>query len=120
MQFRTSAPFFKTMKLYIITRSDLPAGARAAQACHAMRQWSQDCREDDAVWFAESNTLVLLETADETALEALLSRARAAGVANAEFREPDFQDALTAIAIGWTGARLVSNLPLALKEGRRA
>ena len=106
------------MKLYIITRSDLPAGARAAQACHAMRQWSADQPEEDRTWFEDSNTLVLLEAPDEPALEALLGRARDKDVPHAVFREPDLQDALTAVAIGWKGRRLVSRLPLALKERR--
>lgn len=105
------------MKLYIVTRSDLPAGARAAQLCHAMRQWSEDQPSADREWFEKSNTLVLLETPDESALEALLGHAAKKGVPHAMFREPDLQDELTAIAIGWTGRRLVSRLPLALKGG---
>lgn len=104
------------MKLYLVTRSDLAPGARAAQLCHAMRQWSEEEPEADRQWFAKSNTLVLLEAANESALSTLVGRARAAQVPCAEFREPDLEEALTAVAIGPTGSGLVAQLPLALRE----
>lgn len=104
------------MKLFIVTRSDLAPGARAAQLCHAMRQWSAEHPEADRQWFEESNTLVLLEAANEEALAALVGRAQAARVPCAEFREPDLGEALTAVTIGPPGAGLVAQLPLALRE----
>lgn len=104
------------MKLYLVTRRDLAPGARAAQLCHAMRQWSAEQPEADREWFELSNTVVLLEATDEPALEALLGRARDAEVLCVEVREPDLGEALTAVTIGPTGAGLVAQLPLALRE----
>lgn len=104
------------MKLYLITRQDLPPGARAAQLCHAMRQWSAEHPEEDRSWFEGSNTLVLLEAVDELALEALTDRAADADVVYSKFHEPDLDGSLTAVAIGPMGSGLVAQLPLALRE----
>lgn len=112
-----STPSART-KLFIVIRRDLePFGLGAAQACHAMRQWTAEHPELDRRWFEESNTLVLLEVPDESALEALWARAREAQVPSARFKEPDLGDALTALTIGPSGAGLVAQLPLAMKGG---
>lgn len=106
-------------KLYIITRSDLAPGVRAAQLCHGMRQWSAEKPEADKEWFEKSNTLVLLEVADEAELLKLAERASADGVACVSFREPDMNNALTAIAIcGEYARKLLSQLPLAFRIPR--
>lgn len=102
------------MKLYLVTRRDLPPGARAAQLCHALRAFVEAHPAVDSVWYAESNTLVLLEVADEDALMRLAWEATMGGVPWSLFREPDLGDAATAIAIGPTGQTLVRKLPLAL------
>ena len=81
-----------------------------------MRQWSEEQPEADRKWFAESNTLVLLEAPDEAALAGIMDRARQKGVPCAEFLVPDMGGELTAFAIGPTGAGLVAQLPLALRE----
>ena len=101
------------MKLYLVTRRDLAPGVRAAQLCHALRQLAAEHPDLDACWFAQSNTLVLLEVADEPALEALAVRARAAAVPISAFHEPDLDGALTAVALGPSARRLVRRLPLA-------
>jgi hypothetical protein len=66
-------------------------------------------------WFATSNNLVLLEVEDEAALEDLIGKLVGAGVGVVPFREPDLDDALTAVAVGDDGRRLLSSLPLAFK-----
>jgi len=66
-------------------------------------------------WFATSNNLVLLEVADEAALEAVLGKLAGAGIGVSPFREPDLDDALTAVAVGDEGRRLLSSLPLAFR-----
>jgi hypothetical protein len=38
-------------KLYIITRSDLPPGARCAQSCHALRAFVEAHPVVDRSWF---------------------------------------------------------------------
>ena len=104
-------------KLYVVTRCDLPAGAQAAQSCHAARQFAAEHPDVERAWFHASNTLALLAVPDEPALDALLLRARGIGLRVAVFREPDLGDATTAIALepGPASRRLVASLPLALR-----
>jgi len=101
-------------KLHLITRRDLAPGARAAQLCHALRAFVEQHPSVDRSWYEESNTLVLLEVADEAALLRLAWEATMTGVPWSLFREPDLNDAVTAVALGPTGRSLVRRLPLAL------
>src|SRR5580692_9569875 len=103
------------MKLYLVTRSDLPEGARAAQLAHGAVQFQYEHPDTAKDWFVSSNNLVLLEVADEGAIRALARRADRAGVPRSIVIEPDFGNTVTAVAIGPGGARLLSSLPLALK-----
>lgn len=103
------------MKLYVITRADLPGGAQVAQSCHAMRLFVAEHPEVDREWYAQSNNLVCLCVPDEGALERLRQTLDARGVPSSAFCEPDFADALTALAAGPEAARWVSSLPLALR-----
>lgn len=104
------------MKLYIITRSDLTPGARAAQACHTLRAFIQANPEYDKEWFEKSNNLVVLEVANEAELARIYERAQQAKVPAAEFHEPDFDNALTGVALGHQGKFLVSSIRLALRD----
>ena len=105
---RTTPP-----KLFIVGRRDLPPGLRVAQMFHAARQFAEEYPEIEGTWFRESNTIVLLEVPDEAALLELASRAE--GVPTSEFsEEPDL--GLTALALAPEGYRLVSSLPLALRD----
>jgi len=107
-------------KLYVVVRSDLPPGARAAQLAHTALAFALAFPEATRRWHDESNNIVLLEVPDETALCALAQRARVAGVPCITFTEPDLSDATTGVALGPTGYRLVSNLPLAFRDKRAA
>lgn len=107
-------------KLFIITRADLPAGARAAQLTHTALAFAFTFPELARAWHDRSNNIVLLEAPDEAALFALAHRARVAGVPCITFTEPDLGDATTGVALGPTGYRLVSSLPLALRDKRAA
>jgi len=102
-------------KLYVVTRADLTQGARVAQSVHAAFQMATEHPGLVACWLRESSNLVVLEVPDEAALMALRARAGAAGVPCALFREVDFGDAATALALGPEGRRLVACLPLALR-----
>lgn len=102
-------------KLFIVTRSDLPPGARAAQSVHAALAFAHEHPQIETYWFKNSNNLVILEAPDEEALDRLTLRAEQEGIPYVDFHEPDFNDALTAIALGPTAWRIVSSLPLALK-----
>lgn len=105
-------------KLFIITRADLPPGAIAAQSVHAALAFAHDYEDEYRAWYKGSNNIVLLSVPDEAALIALAKRALDAGVSYAVFREPDFGDTVTGVALGSAGARLVSSLPLALRPLR--
>jgi peptidyl-tRNA hydrolase len=107
-------------KLYLVTRSDLPPGAQAAQSVHAALAFAHEHQEIANAWFRDSNNIVLLAVKSEGELVRLEDRAVAAEVPCSLFKEPDFDDAVTAIAIGPSGWRLVSSLPLALREPKRA
>lgn len=101
-------------RLYLITRSDLPPGARAAQLCHALREFVAVYPDHDRRWFETSNTLVLLEAENASELLVLRDRANDRDIPVVVFREPDLDNAITALAIGPSGRRLVRDLPLAL------
>lgn len=70
------------------------------------------------MWHRESKFLILLAVPDEAALEALRARAVDARLCVTPWREPDWDDTLTAVAIGPDPltARLLANLPLTLRE----
>lgn len=102
-------------KLYLVTREDLPPGSQAVQAAHALRAFVAVHPEVDQHWYRTSNTLAFLAAKDEESLWALLNKADQLGLPTAPFYEPDLGNALTAIAIGPQGRRIVSHLPLALR-----
>jgi peptidyl-tRNA hydrolase len=112
------------MKLYIITRADLPPGARAAQSCHALRAFVQRCPEFDREWFESSNNIVLLEVNTLKDLEELVKEISWSKHPWATFHEADFNNELTAIAVGggdngiqgYEGRSITGSLRLALKS----
>lgn len=71
-----------------------------------------------ARWFTNSSYLVLLQVPNEEALEELARKLDSYGRKHVSWREPDWGDSLTAIAVepGDKTSRLLSNLPLLLKE----
>jgi hypothetical protein len=97
-------------KLYVVVRADLSAGQQAVQACHAVREFTQEFPDERA------DTVVLLQVDDESSLSSMLHRAVDHGARYRAFREPDIGDALTAIAIAPEGRRLCRRLPLALSN----
>jgi len=101
-------------RLYLVVRADLSPGQQAVQACHALRAFVEEHPDTDREWFDESNTLVLLSAQDERALKRLGTKAVMVGVPCSEFREPDLDDSLTAIAVAPSGHRLCKRFPLAL------
>lgn len=103
-------------RLYLVVRSDLPAGQQAVQACHVLREFIEHYPDTDREWFEESNTLVLLNAPDEVALTKLFDKARHRGVQAVTFREPDLDDSVTSIALAPAGHRLCRRLPLALHQ----
>ncbi len=108
-------------RLYVVTRADLHPGAQLAQSCHAVSAFAALHPEAHAEWHLSAQNLVVLQVPDEAALLALLERATLGEAErSASFREPDFGDQLTAVALSGDAARMLSSLPLALREPRRA
>ena len=107
------------MKMYIIVRGDLLHGPQGVQGIHAMSLFSAEHPEIRQDWYENHKNIALLSVPDETALKHLLSRAEDAGLACSAFREPDYDDSVTAIVIEPAGSKLVSNLPLAMRPPRR-
>jgi hypothetical protein len=105
-------------KLYVVVRSDLPAGDQLAQSCHAVAQFGVVSPARFATWAKADPIIVILAAPSRTALEIVRMELLDEGLEVAAFHEPDINDELTAIAFGGEGARFVSQLPLALREPR--
>lgn len=69
-------------------------------------------------WMEDSNFLVVVAVPDEAALADLAARAVEEGLVRTIVREPDLDNAITAVALqpGVDARRLCANFPLALKE----
>lgn len=102
-------------KLFIITRADLPPGAVAAQSVHGAFAFAHEHVFKWRTWFLSSNNLVLLAVPDEAGLLELARRIGEAGFATSVFREPDFGDSVTSVAVEPDAWKLVSSLPCALR-----
>jgi peptidyl-tRNA hydrolase len=89
-----------------------------AQGTHAAFQFAVAFPEMVSRWHHESNYLVIVAAPDEDALAALAGRAAEEGIVRTIVREPDMDNQITAIAFqpGDEARRLLSQLPLALKE----
>lgn len=99
-------------KLYCVVRSDLAKGLRAAQAAHALIEFTL------RVPHLVVENLVILEIDDEESLQRLVARGRATGVELQPFFEPDVDNQLTACAFEPAAWRLLSSLPLAYRCDR--
>jgi peptidyl-tRNA hydrolase len=104
------------MKLYVITRQDLPPGDQATQSCHAIVQFWCDHPDMAQEWFTQSNTLALLSVRNEIELKRFLQHARDLCIRCSEFREPDMANQLTAITLepGPRTRKLTQRLPQTL------
>lgn len=79
-------------KLYVVLRKDLSPSQRIVQAGHAIAQYMLE----DPIW--KNTTLVCLGVKNLGQLEKLKTRLDMKNVKFSEFREPDINDELTAIA----------------------
>ena len=105
-------------KLTVITRRDLSPGYQAVQAAHAAIEFQHEHPEIAKEWNTNSKYLVFLTVENEEALKILLEKIQIRDIKYSTFFEPDNGNQLTAIALepGQVSQKLVSNLPLALKE----
>jgi peptidyl-tRNA hydrolase len=109
------------LKLFIIVRADLDPGLQLAQAVHAAIQWVIEDPDLSSIWHKKSNNVVVKHVADEAALLALAEKAYERGCVVEAFKEPDLDDATTAVAIVGGGANaLLRDLPLARFDSARA
>jgi hypothetical protein len=103
-------------RLYIVVRRDLPAGVQASQCCHAEREFAHHHPELDRQWHAAGGNIVLLSCANEEELYELIGGASIKNISHAHFCEADLGGALTAAAFASSARRLLSSLPLAMRE----
>lgn len=103
-------------KLYIVTRRDLAPGMQVAQSVHAAFEFAKIHPLVTEAWMEQSNNICVLAVDDETQLAALYIAAKFLHLDCVEFREPDLDDEMTAIAIepNDVSQRLVRDLDLAL------
>lgn len=95
-------------RLYVITRSDLPAAYAGVQAGHAVAQYIID----NGIGNWSNEYLIYLRVKDELELIRLLTKLNFKIDAITEFREPDLENELTAIACVAPNKNMFSKLPL--------
>lgn len=102
-------------RLYIIGRSDLKPGLRAAQLVHVGIDFAGYHGPALFDWEVDGGVLVLLEVPGMAELEALQKRAfNTRGIWSCAFYETDLDNQLTGVALYGDGAsELVRDLPLA-------
>lgn len=108
-------------KLFVVGRTDIPPGLRAAQMFHAARLFAKEFPDIESKWFAESNTIVLLEVPHRAVLEGVFEEAERRGFSVSAFKEgEDFLiNGITAICLGPEAWRMLSSLPLALSSRKK-
>lgn len=106
-----------TDKLYVVVRSDLLPGQQASQICHALVEFSLQHREIYENWQKNSNYICLLQIENEQQLFNLSLLAKELHINGSLFREPDYDNSLTAIAFepGKNSKKLLQKLKLAFK-----
>jgi len=97
------------MKLYVIVDSTLDSGLKMAQAIHAFEAFG-DAHPDVKAEWKPHNNIVVLEHED---LDSLTGVLEALELDLVQFREPDLEDALTALCVEPAGQRHLSTLRLA-------
>lgn len=99
-----------TSKLYVVVRTTLSAGLKAAQACHAARAFASFYPDLEKSWFEVSNNLVVLEHDN---LDDLADRLERHGLALSRFHEPDLDGQLTSFCVEPEARRHVARMSLA-------
>ena len=104
-------------KLTIVTTKNISAGSQAAQATHSAVQFVFEHPEIAKSWI-KSPYLALLSVNNEIEIETLIHKLQISNIKFSVYREPDLNDQITSIAIepSEKTRRLVSNLPLMLRE----
>lgn len=92
-------------------------GQQAAQICHCLTEFGLAYPWLYEEWYDNSNYICLLQIPNEQALQELLIKAQSRNILTAEFYEPDFDNALTAICLepGDETKQMLKHLQLAFK-----
>ena len=87
---------------------------KAAQLVHGMREWIEKYPLKDRAWYRDSNYVAILEVDNEQDLIRLIQKAESRCLDVAMFREPDLDNAITAIVIepGDQSRRMCSSIRL--------
>lgn len=106
--------------MYVAVRSDLDPGLQMAQGGHAMAQFWATFPSIAEVWFRHSNWLIYVAVPDEQGLLDLANAAGGKGLRSIVVREPDLDNAATAVALepGDAARRLCAQFPRALRAPR--
>lgn len=86
------------MRMYVVVDEKLSAGAKIAQSGHALVEFGRTRPDLIEHWQTEGNTLIVLE-GDESALLRVWTWALKRGSGASMFQEPDFNKAVTAVAV---------------------
>jgi len=91
---------------------------QSAQSAHCAIQFVMDHSTISSEWFKKSNYLVLLSVQNEQELLSFVEKFNKNGIVFSCFYEPDLDNQLTSISFlsDDISRKLVSNLPLLLKE----
>ena len=105
-------------KLYFVTRRDLPAGYQLAQSLHAFHEFFEQHPAEYREWYDNSKYIAALSVEDGSSLQDLCETLTSNKIKFSIFREPDLNNQLTSISVqpGQSIAKILSHLPLALKE----
>ena len=108
-------------KLIVVTHKDLNPGQQAVQATHASIRFIFEHIEIATEWYNISEYLVELSVNNQEELLELAEKLRWKDIVFSEFREPDLDNAVTAIVMEPTqkARRMVSSIPLMLQEYRK-
>lgn len=116
--YRIMTQITENSKLIVVTRRDLIPGSQSVQASHALIKFIFEHSEISKEWYNTSEYLVKLSVNNQEELLELAEKLRWKEILFSEFREPDLDNELTAIALEPTNRarRVVSSMPLLLSE----
>lgn len=109
----------RDQKIYLITRADLSTGAQLAQTAHVIADFTAQHPTEADTWRTTSNSLIVVAAPTEQTLYNVISKAHLRHVPTTIFREPDYGNEITAVALapGKQSRRLCANFPLAGTRG---
>ena len=106
------------MKLYTITRKDLPTlGYCYPQGMHSAIQFQYEHSKVAKKWYKKSNTVVNLSVDTIRQLNSLIKKLTKLNIPISVFKEPDIGNKITSVSFigNEDSKKLVKNLPLTFK-----